>query len=251
MPRHIDAFIPFISLLLLVSACQSAVDRINNVGQTPQMKPIENSLADGVEKKIEWPEEDIQVPKPRLANSLWQHNSRYFFQDQKARRIGDILRVKVKFKDKAELNNQSTRNRTTKEKLGAPSILGFEKGLTKLMPGKQDLSDMLEISGSNNNLGNGAIKRGENLETEIAALVTQILPNGNLVIRGRQEVRINFEVREITIDGIVRPDDISSENSVGADQIAEARISYGGRGQITDVQQPRYGTQVLDIIAPF
>ncbi|MBL0318551.1 MAG: flagellar basal body L-ring protein FlgH [Alphaproteobacteria bacterium] len=239
------------SLIFTLSGCQTALDRLNHVGDTPQMHPIENAFAEGVDKKIEWPEEDLQTPQPRMANSLWQHNSRYFFQDQKARRIGDILKVKVKFKDKAELNNQSTRNRTTKETLGAPNILGLDKGLTKLMPGKQDLTSLLDISGSNNNLGNGAVKRGENLETEIAALVTQILPNGNLVIRGKQEVRINFEVREITIDGIVRPDDISSENSVGADQIAEARISYGGRGQITDVQQPRYGTQLLDIIAPF
>jgi flagellar L-ring protein FlgH len=81
--------------------------------------------------------------------------------------------------------------------------------------------------------------------------VTQVLPNGNLVVQGRQELRVNFEVRELQITGVIRQQDISSTNTVSYTKLAEARISYGGRGQLTDVQQPRYGQQLLDIIAPF
>ena len=82
-------------------------------------------------------------------------------------------------------------------------------------------------------------------------MITEVLPNGNLAIFGRQEVQVNFERRDLVVAGVIRPEDITSGNTIAYEQIAEARVSYGGQGQITDFQQPRYGQQLYDIVFPF
>jgi flagellar L-ring protein precursor FlgH len=99
--------------------------------------------------------------------------------------------------------------------------------------------------------GKGTIQRQESLTTNIAAVVTQILPNGNMVVEGKQEIRVNFEKRQLIVAGIVRPEDIQSDNTIDSSKIAEARIAYGGQGQITNIQQPPYGQQVMDVLLPF
>ena len=119
------------------------------------------------------------------------------------------------------------------------------------MPGAANPASLIGISSTDNNNGLGKIDRKESVKTTIAATVVKILPNSNLVIKGTQEVRINYEVREVAVEGVVRPEDISSDNSVMLDQVAEARVTYGGRGIISDHQQPRYGKQVLDAVSPF
>ena len=188
----------------------------------------------------------------RQANSLWAAGSRSFFKDQRASKIGDILTVQIAISDKAEVSNQTSRSRTAKESAGVNNLLGFEKTLgEKLLPNGYTPETAIDMDSDTSTAGQGSVNRKEKVELTVAAVVTQVLPNGNLVIEGHQEVRVNFELRDLSVNGIVRPEDISATNEIKHTQIAEARISYGGRGQLTDVQQPRYGQQIVDILFPF
>ena len=163
--------------------------------------------------------------------------------------MGDILTVKVKITDKAKYENETLRSRTNKEDSGVTDFIGSKTigNVSKaILPGRILTADSTASSD-----GKGTIDRKEELSTNVAGVVTQVLPNGNLVIEGKQEVRVNFEVRELIVAGIVRPEDIESDNTIDSTKIAQARIAYGGRGQLTDIQQPRYGQQVLDVLLPF
>ena len=185
-------------------------------------------------------------------NSLWRSGARAFFRDQRARHIGDILTVNVVISDSASIDNETSRTRTGSDGVDIPAVAGLETLLvSKLLPSGAGTSPLIETNSSSASRGSGTVDRSEALRTNVAAVISQVLPNGNLVIEGRQEVRVNFEVRELIVAGIVRPEDIASDNTIDSRKIAEARISYGGRGQITDLQQPRYGQQVLDILLPF
>jgi flagellar L-ring protein precursor FlgH len=236
-----------LAVLSIASGC-SAIDRMSQIGEKPKLTEIENPTAQPGYKPVQMP-----MPKPETAsynaNSLWRNGSRAFFKDQRAARIGDILTITVKFTDKANMANESQRSRSSKEDSGITDFIGAKTmGLQaqKVLPGKILVT---ESAGSYD--GKGSVVRQENLETSVAAVVTQVLPNGNLVVEGKQEVRVNFEIRELIVAGIVRPEDIQSDNTIDSAKIAQARIAYGGRGQITDVQQPRYGQQVTDILLPF
>ena len=195
----------------------------------------------------------MPMPAPQPAsfnpNSLWRNGSRAFFKDQRAHQIGDILTVQVNITDKAAIANETQRSRTNKEDSGITDFIGsktISPHAPQLLPGRFITADS---NGSSD--GKGSVNRQEALQTNVAAVVTQVLPNGNLVVEGKQEVRVNFEVRELIVAGIVRPEDIESNNTIESTKIAQARIAYGGRGQITDVQQARYGQQVLDVLLPF
>jgi flagellar L-ring protein precursor FlgH len=161
------------------------------------------------------------------------------------------LTVNVTIDDRAELSNTSRRTRTNRDELGLTDILGLENKLGKILPTPIDPSSLVDANSSMLNRGLGETEREETIRLDVAAVVTQVLPNGNLVVEGRQEVRVNFEVREVIVAGVVRPEDITPRNTVRHDKIAELRVAYGGRGQLTDVQQPRYGAQVLDILLPY
>jgi flagellar L-ring protein precursor FlgH len=156
--------------------------------------------------------------------------------------------VKVKFQDQANIQNTTNQSRTGSQSMGTPSLFGAERIIARA---GADPASLVSTTGTNSNEGKGTVTRSETLTTDIAAVVTQVLPNGNLVIEGKQEVRVNFEVRELIVAGVVRPEDIEAGNTIESTKIAQARISYGGRGQITDVQQPRYGQQALDVLLPF
>ena len=245
--------IPLAASCVLLSGC-AYFDRLATVGQAPVLSAIQNPVALPGYKPVSLP---MPVPEQVSynANSLWRNGSRAFFKDQRASKVGDILTVIIEISDKAEIDNTTERNRENSEDLGLNSIAGYEAILKKLLPKSTrdavDFSDLIDIKSNAKSKGSGSVNREETLNTKMAAIVTQKLPNGNLVIEGKQEIRVNFEIREIIVAGIVRPEDISAENTIPISKIAEARVAYGGRGQITDVQQPRYGQQVLDVVLPF
>jgi flagellar L-ring protein precursor FlgH len=242
---------PFVAIAVMtlsgaLGGC-AAIDRITNIGEKPKLSAIDNPTAQPGYKPVQMP-----MPTPQSAsynpNSLWRTGSRAFFKDQRAHQVGDILTVAVNITDKATIANQTQRSRTNSEDSSIDSFWG-----RKTLPiTNTTLPATLLATDSNSSVdGKGSVNRQEALQTNVAAVVTQVLPNGNLVVEGKQEVRVNLEIRELIVAGIVRPEDIASDNTIESTKIAEARIAYGGRGQISDVQQPRYGQQLMDVLLPF
>ncbi|AEP10031.1 flagellar basal body L-ring protein FlgH [Micavibrio aeruginosavorus] len=232
-----------------LSAC-GAGERLSNVGQAPGMSPIVNPQTQPDYKPISMP-----MPAPEVAmqqpNSLWQSNRKSFFKDQRASNIGDILTVVIDINDEADLENKTDRTRSSSENAGLNNLLGYEASLGQILPDAIDNANLVGADADSSHAGSGKIEREEEITMKVAAIITQILPNGNMVIQGNQEVRVNFEKRILNVAGVIRPEDIAIDNSISYEKIAEARIIYGGEGQITDVQQPRYGQQVYDILFPF
>lgn len=191
------------------------------------------------------------VTQERMPNSLWRAGARAFFKDQRASRAGDLITVLISISDSATLNNDTTRSRTNTDDASINAFLGYESSLSRVLPETIDPGSLIDLDSTTTNSGTGAIVREETIEMKIAASITQGRPNGNLVLHGRQEVGVNFEVRQFQVAGVIRRADISSSNTVSFDDVAEARISYGGKGHITDFQQPRYGQQFPDVVFPF
>jgi len=241
-----------ITLLGLVTALAgcNAYSRIASIGAEPPLSRIENPMSSKEYRPVSLP---MPRPEPVLkqANSLWRPGSRAFFKDQRANRIGDILTVNVLIEDKATLNNSTSTSRSSAETANAGSLLGLESQLAKVLPEAVNPASLADLGSEHSVSGTGAVTRNETIELQIAAIVTQVLPNGNMVISGKQEVRVNFESRDLYVTGVIRPEDISSANEIESSKIAEARVAYGGRGHLTDVQQARYGQQLFDIIFPF
>ena len=188
---------------------------------------------------------------PASANSLWRSGARAFFIDQRAAKVGDILTVQIDINDSAQTSNASNSTRTSGLKGAAPSLYGLSGSLGRLLPPGTDLAAGIQTSSNSTNAGSGAVTRAEKISLTIAAVVSAVLPNGNLVIQGTQEVRTNAEVRQLTVAGIVRPEDISSSNTIKHTQIAEARISYGGRGDISRVQKTPAVQSLVERFTPF
>ena len=225
-----------------LAACSTAIEAVKG----PELAPIGYPAA-------LVPVEQAYLPEPTSAsaNSLWRTGARSFFGDQRARRVGDILTVAIDINDRAQTQNTTQRNRTNSASGGVTNFFGLENSLGRAFPGGFDPSNMVGMDGASKSTGTGTVNRAEKVSLTIAAVVTDVLANGNLVIQGRQEVRTNREVRELTVAGIVRPEDISSANAINHTQIAEARISYGGRGDVSRVQAPPVGQALAERFSPF
>jgi flagellar L-ring protein precursor FlgH len=253
---HFKTLILLTATTVTLSAC-GATDRIANIGKAPEMTKISNPMTQPDYQPVSLP---MPTPKnvARQHNSLWASDRVTFFKDQRAKDIGDIITVTINIADEASLENETSRSRSSNEDANLNRLLGLEQDIDAVLPeavndattGLLDPS-LSDFGSTSNSSGEGTTEREEEIDVTLAAIVTQILPNGNMVISGRQEVRVNFEKRILQLDGVIRPEDISGTNSIAYDRIAEARIAYGGEGHITDMQQPRYGQQLYDIIFPF
>jgi flagellar L-ring protein precursor FlgH len=238
-----------IMLLLALAACGQA-ERLSRIGRPPPLSPITNPTADPAWRPVSMPTPGPQeVAAP--SNSLWRQGSRTFLRDQRAAQVGDLVTILVAVADDAQLQNRTQSSRTNTASLALPNLLGLEASTNRILPNSVDPSTLLNTDSSNVGNGQGEVRRNEAINLRVAATVLQNLPNGNLVIAGRQEVRVNNELRELTIQGVLRPQDIASDNTVRHDRLAEARIAYGGRGSLSDVQQQRVGAQILDALLPF
>lgn len=232
--------------MLLLSAC----GQLSQVGRAPEFSPLEGSYQHHAMYSSPLPE-DVVLDGPTDASSLWTAGRTSLFGDRRAVRRGDILTVVIEIDESAEISNTTARKQSGTEKMGLPSLFGIPQRVDRDMPTGSSMAEAVATSSTSTFSGNGSVARNEKLTLRVAATVVEELPNGVLRIEGQQEVRVNFELRELIVAGYVRPVDISRQNEITYDKIAGARISYGGRGQITDVQQPRYGQQVADILLPF
>ncbi len=232
-----------LAVALVLGGCQSMPN--GTTLSTPQMSAVGTGLAIGQVEVVP----AYVPPEKRTFGSLWGDSSQPLFTDLRAARVGDTVTVNIAINDKAQFDNQSDRSRASKRKAGIGATVGLSGfGITGFEGGAE--TDF-KVDSMSQSKGEGSIGRSEKLKLSIAALVTQVLPGGNLMIAGSQEIMVNEEIRVLNIAGIVRPVDISADNTVSYDKIAEARISYGGRGHISDVQRPAWGQRVLDGVAPF
>ncbi|WP_010161062.1 flagellar basal body L-ring protein FlgH [Sphingomonas sp. PAMC 26617] len=243
---------------LLLSGC-GAVGRLQTIGKAPRMSPTQMTETVAAEPSLGQAGATLRreartpgtgyaaTPARPVTASLFRAGAAAFLADQRATRTGDILTIRINIADKAEVGNTTTRNRTGSENASVGSLLGLQK----LLPKSIDPTNLASTSSKSASAGGGNISRSETISMTMSAIVTDVLPNGNLAVRGRQEVRVNNELRELIVTGFVRPQDIARDNSVLHSQIAEARISYGGRGQLSDAQQARWGQQIYDALFPF
>jgi flagellar L-ring protein FlgH len=235
--------------IFTITGC-AQIDRLKNVGEGPEVTTIENPANSDSYHPVTMP---MPPPAPSLhtPNSLWRTGARSFFRDQRAARVGDILTVLIQIQDDAVVNNSTSRTRDAEEAADVTNIFGYEGALDKVLPEAINPGSLVAAGSASNHTGTGSVNRKETVNLTVAAMVTQILPNGNMVIQGHQEVRVNYEVRDLDIAGVIRPEDISASNTIQHTQVAEARVSYGGRGEIQEMQRSRYGQQIVDVILPF
>ena len=235
---------------LIATVATSGCARFDHIGKPPTFSPATATkehnamLSPGLPLRVD-PE------TPTEAASLWSGARQSLLGDRRAIQQGDILTVVIEIDEEAEISNETDRSRTGSESLGIPQLFGLPQRVNRNLPDGATLGDAVSINSSSASSGDGSVKRNEKLTLRIAATIVDVLPNGVLSISGSQELRVNFELRELLVSGYVRPEDISRQNEITYDKIASARVSYGGRGQITDVQQPRIGQQVLDVILPY
>lgn len=235
-----------IALALLLAACQP----LATVGRAPEFAPLETRREHAALHAVPIPA-TAERQGPISGASLWSGSQRSLLGDRRASQPGDILTVVIEINDRAEISNTTQRDRTGSQSMGMPQLFGLPQLADARLPAGANLANAVQTQSASAFQGAGSVSRNERLTLRVATTVVERLPNGVLRIEGSQEVRVNNELRDLIVGGFIRPEDISRRNEVTFDRIAGARISYGGRGQITEMQQPRYGQQIADILLPF
>ncbi len=236
----------YLVLFALLSACGRLADAV----APPTLTPVTR----GAERNAMLTSPDFHQVLPQASTqraSLWDSGRQSLLGDRRAVKKGDILTVVIKINDKAEISNSTSRKRSGSEKMSISSLFGLPQGTSKVFPDGAGLDPAVGTSSASTSSGDGSVRRKEKLTLRVAATVTEVLPNGVLRIEGSQEIRVNYEIRELLVAGYIRPADISRQNEIPYDKIASARVSYGGRGLIFEAQQPRYGQRLTDKLLPF
>jgi flagellar L-ring protein precursor FlgH len=226
-------------LIFSVVCLGGCASGLSDVGRAPPMSPI----GEGLKTRAYPIPVTPPVRTPVSYRSLWDDGTD-LYRDPRARRVGDVVTVVISIQDKAKLDNKTDRSRDSQIKFGLDFLANIS-GWSDTGQANANLNSQTSTKGA------GQIDRQEDIKLSVAAIVTDVLPNGNILISGSQEVRVNNEMRVLNVGGIVRPRDISRGNTVSYEKIAEARISYGGRGRLMEMQQPGWGHQVYDAVAPF
>lgn len=235
-----------LGILVMISGCS----KLDHLGKLPSFTPVDSSTEYQAMMNPGLPL-TVDTTRPVDRASLWSGGRQSLLGDRRAIQRGDIMTVVIEIDDQAKISNSTARSRTGSESLGIPQLFGLPQRINKSLPEGATLDNAVSINSAGQSGGTGSVDRKEQLTLRVAATVMRVMPNGVLEIQGTQEVRVNFEIRELLVSGFVRPEDISRQNEITYDKIAAARVSYGGRGQLTDVQQPRIGQQVLDAVLPF
>jgi len=235
-----------LAVLIALTAC----GRVDHLGKAPDFS---SNTETPEHVAMLWPGLPLHSQPQRNVDqsSLWSGERQSLLGDRRAMKKGDILTVVIEIDEKAEISNDTDRSRSGSESLGIKQFFGLPQRADAKLPDGASMGEAVALDSKSSSRGKGTVKRREKLTLRVAATIVDVLPNGVLSISGSQELRVNFELRELLVSGFVRPGDISRQNEITYDKIASARVSYGGRGQITDVQQPRYGQQILDILLPF
>lgn len=231
---------------LAVAACAD----LAAVGQPPEFSPLLPNLEHHALYTLPLPEV-TERRGPADPASIWTAGQRSLLGDRRAGQPGDILTVVIEINEGAEITNASSRGRSGSQSMGVPQLLGLPQLIDPHLPGGAGLATAVELDSASAFQGQGRVSRAERLTLRVATTVIERLPNGVLRIEGSQEVRVNNELRELLVTGYIRAEDISRRNEIAYDRIAGARVSYGGRGQISQVQQPRYGQQIVELVTPF
>nr|WP_283424769.1 flagellar basal body L-ring protein FlgH [Shimia sagamensis] len=240
----------FSTAILLVALAVSGCGRTDHMGKAPSFTPTTNNQEHYAMMNPPLPQQ-ASVSRRSDTASLWSGNKASLLGDRRAASRGDILTVVIEVDEKAQIKNESERNRSGSDSLSIPALAGLPQRINSRLPDGATTDPLVDLSSDSKSSGDGSVKRSEKLTLRVAATVVDVLPNGVLAIEGSQELRVNFELRELLVSGFARSEDISRQNEITFDKIASARVSYGGRGQITDVQQPRWGQQVMDAVLPY